>query len=363
MTGHSRSILLSLKLNTLMALVMTAMLTAACAGPGQPATAVPAPSLPAVTGTSAASQTPTATRLPSATFTPVPSATQTLVPTATPKPLVPNFSHIVVIVMENLEFSSTIGNYRDMPNFNAYAKQYTLLTQFYALSRNGSLLNYIAMIGGQMFDVKDNYYQGVIKAPSLPDQIEQSGRTWKAYEESMPKACYLQDTIEYVIHHNPFAYFDAIRNNPARCQNDMVPLTDLDADLQNGTLPNYAFIMPNLCHSAHDWTVDPKCPIKVADDWLGNTVNKLLDSEILKENSLIVLTWDEGQGSHGCCGMDVAGGRVATILISPLAKASFQDATPYTHYSLLKTIETAWGMPWLGNAADPQMVVIEAPWK
>jgi phospholipase C len=286
-----------------------------------------------------------------------------MVPTATPKPLVPDFSHIVVIVMENLEISSVIGDYRDMPNFNAYAKQYTLLTQYYAISRAGSLLNYIAMIGGQTFDVKDNFYQGVIKAPSLPDQIEQSGRNWRAYEESMPKPCYLQDTLSYVLKHNPFAYFDAIRNDPQRCQNDMLPLTELDTDLQNNTLPNYAFIMPNLCHSAHDWYTDPKCPLKVADDWLGSMVNKLLDSTELKENSLIVLTWDEGQGNHGCCGMDVAGGRVATVLISPLAKAGFEDATPYTHYSLLKTIETAWGMPFLGHAADPQMVVIEAPWK
>ncbi len=363
MARHSRSILLSLKLSSLVSLVAMALIVVACAGPAQPATVEPSPVIRIATNTTIPSPIPSATLLPSATFTPIPPPTQTLVPTATPKPPVPNFSHIVIIVMENLEFSSVIGDNRDMPNFNAYAKQYTLLTQYYAISRAGSLLNYIAMIGGQTFDVKDNFYQGVIKAPSLPDQIEQSGRTWRAYEESMPKPCYLQDTLSYVLKHNPFAYFDAIRNDPERCQNDMRPLTDLDTDLQNGALPNYAFIMPNLCHSAHDWYTDPKCPLKVADDWLGSMVNKLLDSAELKENSLIVLTWDEGQGDHGCCGMEVAGGRVATVLISPLAKAGFQDKTPYTHYSLLKTIETAWGMPLLGHAADPQMVVIEAPWK
>ncbi len=363
MARHSRSILLRLKLNSLISLVILGLIGAACAGPAHPAPLAPSPAVPTGTSTAIPGPIPSPTPLPSDTFTPVPSPTRTVVPTATPKPLVPNFSHIVVIVMENLEFSSVIGNNRDMPNFNAYAKQYTLLTKYYAISRAGSLLNYIAMIGGQTFDVKDNFYQGVIKAPSLPDQIEQSGRTWRAYEESMPKPCYLQDTLSYVLKHNPFAYFDSIRNNPARCQKDMLPLTELDTDLQNGALPNYAFIMPNLCHSAHDWYTDPQCPLKVADDWLGAMVNKLLDSTELKENSLIVLTWDEGQGNHGCCGMEVAGGRVATVLISPLAKAGFEDATPYTHYSLLKTIETAWGMPFLGHAADPQMVVIEAPWK
>lgn len=361
MARHIQPILLNHLPHLFVALAILALVSVACSGFNPLATAEPSPPLSTVTNTVVASPKPNSTPLPSVTVAPNPSPS--LAPSVTPKPPVPAFSHIVVIVMENLEFSSTIGNYRDMPNFNAYAKQFTLLTQYYAISRAGSLLNYIAMIGGDTFGVKDNFSTLVIKAPSLPDQIEQSGRTWKTYQESMPKPCYLQDTLSYVLKHNPFAYFDSIRNNPERCQHDMVPLTELETDLQNGALPDYAFIMPNLCHSAHDWYTDPKCPIKVADDWLGTTVNKLLNYTPLKENSLIVLTWDEGQGNHGCCGMDVAGGRVATILISSLAKTGFQDATPYTHYSLLKTIETAWGMPLLGHAADPQMVVIEASWK
>jgi len=79
---------------------------------------------------------------------------------------------------------------------------------------------------------------------------------------------------------------------------------------------------------------------------------------------LIILTWDEGQGNHSCCGLPAeAGGRVATVLISPLVKNGFQDDTPYTHYSLLKTIEAAWGLPYLGRAADENNAVITAPWK
>jgi len=38
-----------------------------------------------------------------------------------------------------------------------------------------------------------------------------------------------------------------------------------------------------------------------------------------------------------------------------------QDDTPYTHYSLLKTIASAWGLPELGRAADAPL--IEKPWK
>jgi hypothetical protein len=54
---------------------------------------------------------------------------------------------------------------------------------------------------------------------------------------------------------------------------------------------------------------------------------------------------------------------VATVLVSPQVKAGFQDDTPYTHYSLLKTIETAWGLTFLGHAAEDSNVPIIAPWK
>jgi hypothetical protein len=50
-------------------------------------------------------------------------------------------------------------------------------------------------------------------------------------------------------------------------------------------------------------------------------------------------------------------------LYSPLAKNGFEDATPYTHYSLLKTIAASWGLPLLGHAADASQELIIAPWK
>jgi len=59
----------------------------------------------------------------------------------------------------------------------------------------------------------------------------------------------------------------------------------------------------------------------------------------------------------------MAGGRVATVLISPQVKYGFRDNTPYTTYSLLKTFLAAWGVPALGKTADPGTLPISAPWK
>jgi hypothetical protein len=54
---------------------------------------------------------------------------------------------------------------------------------------------------------------------------------------------------------------------------------------------------------------------------------------------------------------------VATVLISPQVKQNFQDQTLYSHYSILKTISEAWGLPYLGHAADAETPLITAPWK
>jgi hypothetical protein len=86
--------------------------------------------------------------------------------------------------------------------------------------------------------------------------------------------------------------------------------------------------------------------------------------EATGEPYLIILTWDEGQGDHSCCGLPaLAGGRVATVFISPQVRENFQDKSPYSHYSILKTISEAWGLPYLGHATDAETPLITAPWK
>jgi len=312
------------------------------------------------------SPTETPSPVPSATqtYTPIPptatltfTPSPTLTPSPTPKPLVPNFEHIVIIMFENKEFGSVIGN-PAMPNYNTLARDYTLLTQYYAI-RHPSLPNYIALIGGDTFGIDTNCSDCFIDAPSLPDLIEASGRTWKTYQEDMPRPCYLGDTHIYVQKHNPFIYFDPIRLDTARCEGSIVPLTELQTDIDASSLPNFIFITPNLCNDAHD------CPLEVADAWLTELLGRLVPAlDLASPSYLLAMLFEEGQGSHSCCGLPPeAGGRVPVVFYSPLVKNGFEDATPYTHYSLLKTISTAWGLPLLGQAADDNHVLILEPWK
>ena len=329
------------------------LILTACTSLVQPTQTLP-PTVSIPTSTLSISS-PSETAAPS--FTPI--STPTIIPTilSTPTPSYPQFTHIIMVVFENKEFTDIIGLVH-MPVFNSLANTYTLLTRFYA-ETHPSLPNYLAMIGGDTFGIHSDCEDCFVNAPSLADQIEASGRTWKTYQEDMPSPCFIGSKGLYAQKHNPFIYFDPIRLDLTRCQQHIVPFAELEKDLANGALPNFIFITPNLCNDSHD------CYVATADDWLNTLLGKLTPAlDATQQPYLIVLTWDEGDSNDSCCGMPTsAGGRIATILISPQVKLGFQDDTPYTHYSLLRTIETFWGLPLLGHAADPESVLITAPWK
>jgi len=272
---------------------------------------------------------------------------------------IPVFDHIVVIPFENKGFNKIVKN-PYMPTFNMYARDYTLLTQFYAVT-HPSLPNYLAMIGGDTFNIKTNCEDCFVDAPSLPDLIEASGRTWKTYQEDMVNPCQLgsQASGNYEQGHNPFVYFDPLRLSQERCESSVVPFATLEKDIQAATLPNFIFITPNTCNSGEH------CKLIVTDAWIMQLLNKLIPAlERESKNYLIVLTWDEGKDNASCCGLPKeAGGRIAVVLISPQVKNHYRDETPYSHYSLLKTISASWNLPYLGHAADKETASILAPWK
>ena len=162
----------------------------------------------------------------------------------------------------------------------------------------------------------------------------------------MPHACFVGDAPPlYRQKHNPFIYFDNVRNDPARCAK-IVPFTQFAPDLAANRLPDFVWIAPNMCNSAHD------CPVSAANDWLQMLVPQILASPAWKDNGVLFILFDEGEKADdgGCC-QYAQGGRIATLVISPLVQPGFRSAIGYDHYSLLRTIEAAWSLPLLGKAA------------
>ncbi len=247
---------------------------------------------------------------------------------STPR-LVPNFDHIVILVLENKGFSE-IRNNPNAPYLNSLMYENALAANYSGVE-HPSLPNYIALLGGSTFGIKSDCDNCFINSQNLLDNIESSHRTWKAYMDSMPESCFVGSDYPYAQKHNPFIYFDNIRNDKNRCLN-IVPYDQLSKDLINPlTAPNFIWITPDLCHDMHD------CSVSVGDNWLSSNLPGILNSGIFKlQNSLLVVTFDEGENGDE---------RIVTVLIGPKVRQKYVSKTQYNHYSLLKTVETSWGLP------------------
>ena len=284
-----------------------------------------------------------------ATSTATPSAVAAtanpLAPSAPPAPApaaVPAFSHIFVIVMENHEYGAVVGR-PDAPYVNSLAAAYGLATNYYAAS-HPSLPNYFALTAGSTFGIASDCTTCFVSATNIADQVETSGRSWKAYMEDMPAPCYMGAAAgNYAMKHDPFMYYTDVRNNPVRCAAHVVPFTQFAVDMSTGQVPSFVWITPNMCNDTHD------CPVSTGDAWLGTIVPRITGSAAFRDGGVLFITWDEGSSNASCCG-DAWGGHVATLVISPRSIRGFRSGVAENHYSLLRTIEDGFGLAHLGAA-------------
>ncbi len=258
----------------------------------------------------------------------------------------PHFSHVVIVVMENHEYSQIVGN-PDAPYINSLARRYALATNYQALS-HPSLPNYLALIGGSSFGIHSDCTDCGVSAPNLVDQLEAHGISWKGYMEGLPSPCFTgPGSGQYAKKHDPFVYFKDIASNPSRCDR-VVPLTQLDADLAGHALPQFAFVTPDLCHDMHD------CSVSTGDTFLSQLLPPILQQ--LGPSGVLFLMWDEGHPgpsttpATSCC-PTARGGQVVIIAAGPAVRPGASVGTAYDHYSLLLTIEEAWGLRRLGLTA------------
>jgi phosphatidylinositol-3-phosphatase len=246
---------------------------------------------------------------------------------------VPAFAHVIVIVFENKESTSVLGN-RAAPTFNSYARRYAKLTRYYGVT-HPSLPNYLALVSGSTQGVTTTCTSCVFDAKSLADTIEASGRTWKTYAEGLPRPGFLGPfNGRYAKKHNPFAYFRGIAEDPAR-RARLVPLSQLGPDVRAGALPSFSLVVPDLCHSMHD------CSVAVGDAWLRSQIGKF----VKLPNTVVFVVFDEGSTSIR------GGGHTAALAIGRAVRPGSRFTRVTGHYGILRTIEQAWGLPLLGRSA------------
>jgi phospholipase C len=327
-------------------------------------------------------------------------------------PQIARYDHIFVIIDENHTTDEIVGK-SATPEITRYAQEYGFASNFYAI-RHPSEPNYVALVGGDTFGINDDdafyckpgmkqwgcgktesssYVDHTVAGDNLAAQLSAQGLSWKGYFESIPEPGSLvyrwpsaqqpqegQPDSLYAVKHNGFMTFKSVQDDPHRADK-IVGFDALEHDIAAGTLPNFAHIVPNQCNDMHGLgghDVPSDCTgkrtsglIGRGDHMVGKLVEEIMHSPVWAApgNSAIVITFDENDddvsSSHpiGCCGPatgdpnNPGGGWIPTIVITNHGPRHLDDPTPYNHYSLLRTIEDAFGIrTHLRHAADKDVV-------
>lgn len=255
----------------------------------------------------------------------------------------PCLRHVVVIIFENRSYGQVIGS-PAAPTFNRLARTGALLTRYYGVA-HPSLPNYIALISGSTHGVTTDCIRCSVRARNLADELDAAGRSWRVYAEGLPATGFAGiQAGRYVKRHNPFLYFADIGASPVR-RGHIVALSRLRGDLASHRLPAFSLVVPDLCHDMHD------CSVATGDRWLRGLLPALLGAGRLADGVAFVI-FDEGAATDLAGG----GGHIPALAVGPAVRAGARSSAPLGHYSLLRTIEDAWGLPRLGRSASARPI-------
>jgi phosphatidylinositol-3-phosphatase len=235
-------------------------------------------------------------------------------------------------------------------------------------------------------------HRWTVNLPSVAGQLVKAGKDWRAYLQNIPESGTTlanwpgdNNTAKlYAVKHNPFPYIAEIQADPKQFAKQ-VPIEQLFSDLGSGQVPAFSYIVPDQCRDMHG-IGNPLAPcggandtddvdVKRGDDETGWLVNGITGSTAWQHGrNAIFIVFDEGNGPLTCnynpdTVTDTATGsllpgadcyaeanfndRVVLIAITNYGARGVQDTRFQSHYSLLKTIEAAFGLPYVGHAADP----------
>jgi len=245
---------------------------------------------------------------------------------------------------------------------------------------------------------------------TIADQLVEAGLTWKSYQESLPlsgangvnysngTASNLTDFTNlapltsdnvlkaYAAKHNPFVYFRTVQEGWP-WTNGLQNVVGFDGrrglyeDLATGNVPSLAFIAPNQCNDQHGrGNGDAFCGfdfgdasgltagtqvglnpglIQQGDVTLERLVSSIKASPVWREGrTAIVIVWDEndysgiGSTPNGLFPPQNQNKVVLTLEMNRDFEGGVKSNTYYNSFSLLRTLEEAFGLPCLNHACD-----------
>ena len=271
--------------------------------------------------------------------------------------------HVIVIAMENTDAEQIYGNAAAAPYINSK------LLPAYAHAVNftdaldpavPSEPHYVWMEAGTNAfedhtftdDRAPTAERSTQSAQHLTAQIRAARGaakiSWMSYQQGLGPAtgaCPIFDSAKdnYAAKHNPFVFFTDVSGNPpardnAYCAAHHRPYAALLADMAANTVANYVFITPDLCNDMHDNCNFLKGRIRLGDDWLKAELPGMI-AWAAGHAGVIFITWDEGSNTR----------TMPFLAIGKGVRKGFAGGAHYEHGSIIKTVETIFGLPVLAT--------------
>ncbi len=275
--------------------------------------------------------------------------------------------------------SLTQQSAQTIPNYWAYAKQYTLADHFFSTISGSSYPNHFFTIAADNDDII-----GTPRNANFPGQpiwgcdsiagsvVERIAATGK---HQFVRPCFssfatLQDTLDaahvgwkyYAPPYPQFGYiwsvFDSVQKvrQTALWKQHVASDAQFMTDAGHNALPAVSWLINDTYHSDHPLGGS----ICTGEDRTVAEINAIMRSPAWKDTA-IVLTWDDFGGFYDHLAPPHSdqlgwGPRVPTLIISPYAKPRYIDSKTYDFTSVVRFIETRYNLPALGKrdaAANP----------
>jgi len=238
---------------------------------------------------------------------------------------------------------------RDLPYYWNLAEQYVLFDNFFSSAGDSSFINHFYWVAATHNEppTGQSLQEYLAATPTIFDRLSEAGISWKFYVQNYEPALTYRTQTQYPGNRQsqvvwvPLLTMDRFIDDP-NLNSHIVDLDQYYQDLNKGTLPSVAFMVPS-GPSEH-----PPSSLLSGQRFVRVLLQSLMQSSYWS-SSAFMLSYDDWGGWYDHVPPPQVdeyglGPRVPAILISAYAKRGVIDHTQLDFTSGLKFIQENWGI-------------------
>jgi phospholipase C len=214
----------------------------------------------------------------------------------------------------------------DIPHYWAAADRYVLCDRYFTSAMTESAPNHLFLVAGTCGGLKDDRVPATLPFPPVFQSLDAVGVSWKVYG--------------FTSWYDRFAY---VQGKPA-LKSQFAPASQFSTDLQGNALPAVSWIVGAPGGDEH-----PPANVQAGENSVAQDIVNALGGSPYWPSVAVFVTWDDYGGFYDHVPPPAVdafgyGFRVPCLIVSPYARPGFLDHAVNDHTSILRFIETRFGL-------------------